>query len=114
MKNRVIAILGAAVLSASASAFAATKGQTDVELLQPATVAGQQLKAGAYRLSWEGEGEDVAVTLGRGNKRVETRGRLIDRDGGERGVVLKKNGDGTYHVTEFRLGRNKSLVLAES
>jgi hypothetical protein len=114
MKKQAIAIMGAAVLFASASAFAATKGQKHVQLLQPATLAGQELKAGEYRLSWEGEGQDVAVTVARGKNKVATRGKLVDRDGGEQGVVLKRSSDGTLHVTEIRLDKNKSLVLAES
>lgn len=114
MKHRIVALMGAAALIISASAFAATKGRTDVELLQPAKIAGQELKAGEYRLTWEGEGQDVAVTFGKGKNKVETRGKLVDRANGEKGVVMKKNGDGAYHVTEIRLDKNKSLVLSAS
>ncbi len=114
MKKSVVAIMGVAALWASSSAFAATKGQTDLQLLQPARIAGQELKAGQYRLSWEGEGQDVAVTVGKGKSRIETRATLVERTNGERGVVLKRNGDGALQVTEIRLDKNRSLVLAES
>jgi hypothetical protein len=114
MKNRLVAIMGAAALMLLASAFAGAKGYTSVELLQPAKVAGQELKAGEYRVSWEGEGQDVAVTLGRGKSKVGTRGKLVDRQNAEKGVVMKKNGDGAYHVTEIRLDGKRSLVLADS
>jgi hypothetical protein len=114
MKHRLVAIMGAAALLVSASAFAGSKGSVDVQLLQPAKIAGQELKAGEYRLSWEGEGQDVAVTVGRGKNKIETRAKLVDRQNGEQGIVMKKNGDGALHVTEIRLDKNRSLVLAES
>jgi hypothetical protein len=114
MKLGLVAIMGAAALMVSASAFAGSKGSARVELWQPAKVAGQALKTGEYRLSWVGEGQDVAVTLGQGKNKVETRGKLVDRQNGEQGVVLKKDADGALHVTEIRLDKNRSLVLAES
>jgi hypothetical protein len=114
MNNRVIALVGAFALLASANLHAATKGQIDVQLLQPASIAGQQLKAGEYRVSWEGAGQDVAITVTKGKSRIETRAKLVERRNEQKGVVLKKNGDGSLHVTEFRLDSSRSLVLAGS
>ena len=51
---------GLALLLAS-SAFAATKGE--LTLLNPATVNGTNLKAGDYKLQWDGTGTDVQVTF---------------------------------------------------
>jgi hypothetical protein len=52
--------MGLALLLAS-SAFAATKGE--MTLLNPATVNGTNLKAGDYKLQWDGTGTDVQVTI---------------------------------------------------
>jgi len=52
--------MGLALLLAS-SAFAATKGE--MTLLSPATVNGTNLKAGDYKLQWDGTGTDVQVTI---------------------------------------------------
>lgn len=114
MKFRLVTTMGAAVLMVTAGAFAATKGSTRIELLQPAQVAGRELKAGEYRLSWEGEGADVSVTVGSGKQKIETRGTLVERQNGEKGVVVKKSGDGALHVTEIRIDKGRSLILAES
>ncbi|PYQ43327.1 MAG: hypothetical protein DMG99_06830, partial [Acidobacteria bacterium] len=53
-------VMGLALLLAS-SAFAATKGE--MTLLNPATVNGTNLKAGDYKLQWDGTGTDVQVTI---------------------------------------------------
>jgi hypothetical protein len=53
-------VMGLALLLAS-SAFAATKGE--MTLLSPATVNGTNLKAGDYKLQWDGTGTDVQVTI---------------------------------------------------
>ena len=53
-------VMGLALLLAS-SAFAATKGE--LTLLNPATVNGTNLKAGDYKLQWDGTGTDVQVTI---------------------------------------------------
>lgn len=59
--------MGLALLLAS-SAFAATKGE--MTLLSPATVNGTNLKAGDYKLQWDGTGTDVQVTILQGKNVV--------------------------------------------
>ncbi len=57
-------VLGLAVLTAS-SAFAANKGS--LTLVNPATINGTQLKAGDYKLQWDGTGPAVEVSIMKGN-----------------------------------------------
>ena len=69
-------VMGLALLLAS-SALAATKGE--LTLLNPATVNGTNLKAGDYKLQWDGTGTDVQVTILQG-KNVITKvpAKLVD------------------------------------
>ena len=42
------------------------------------------------------------------------RGTLVERQNGEKGIVVKKSSDGALHVTEIRIDKGRSLILAES
>ena len=69
-------IMGLALLVAS-SAFAATKGQ--MTLLSPATINGTNLKAGDYKLEWEGTGSDVQLTISQGkNVLAKVPAKVVD------------------------------------
>ena len=60
-------ILGMALLLAS-SAFAATKGT--LQLTHNVTVNGTTLKAGDYKVQWDGTGPNVEVSIMQGSKVV--------------------------------------------
>ncbi len=60
-------ILGSALVLA-ATAFAATKGS--LELTNPVTVNGTTLKAGDYKVQWEGTGPNVELNIMQGKKVV--------------------------------------------
>jgi hypothetical protein len=60
-------ILGLALLLAS-SAFAATKGS--LQLSNPVTVNGTQLKAGDYKVEWDGAGPNVEISILKGKNVV--------------------------------------------
>jgi hypothetical protein len=60
-------VMGLAVLLAS-SAFAATKA--NLALQNPTTINGTKLKAGEYRLEWDGSGPNVEVSITQGKKVV--------------------------------------------
>jgi len=57
--------MGLALLLAS-SAFAATKAS--LQLNNPVTVNGTNLKPGDYKLQWEGSGDKVELSILKGNK----------------------------------------------
>ncbi len=54
----------------AATAFAATKGS--LELTSPVTVNGTTLKAGDYKVQWEGTGPSVELNIMQGKKVVAT------------------------------------------
>src|ERR1700761_8165297 len=66
-KSLLIAALG---LLTPTLAFAGAKNSADVDIYQAVTVAGTQLAAGHYRLTWDGSGPDTTVSFGKDNKTV--------------------------------------------
>jgi hypothetical protein len=110
-KSSLKGILLAGVLLLAGSAFAASKGP--LELQEPATVAGTQLKTGTYTVQWEGTGDQVQLKIYRGKKevastsaRVVTLEKPVDRDA----TLLRRNDDGTLTVTRINFGR-KNFAL---
>jgi hypothetical protein len=65
-KSSVLALAVALTTIAASSAFASTKG--NLELTNPVTVAGTTLKAGDYKVEWDGTGPSVQVSILQGKK----------------------------------------------
>lgn len=108
--------MGLALLLAS-SAFAGTKAS--LTLQNPATINGTQLKAGDYKLEWEGSGPTVEVSILQGKKVVaKVPAKLVDLTSVSQNnaAVLLRNGDGTTSLTGARFeGKKFALELgAES
>jgi len=108
-------VMGLALLLAS-SAFAATKGQ--LQLQTPATVAGTKLKAGEYKLQWDGTGPSVEVSVMQG-KNVVTKfqAKVVDLPSPSQNnaAVVKNNDDGTSSLASVRFeGKKYGLDLSES
>jgi hypothetical protein len=104
-------ILLAGVVLLAGSALAASKGP--LELREPATVAGTQLKTGTYTVQWDGSGDQVQVKIYQGKKevastsaRVVTLDKPLQRDG----ILLRRNDDGTLTVTRINFGK-KNFAL---
>jgi hypothetical protein len=108
-------ILGLALLLAS-SAFAATKAP--LELTSSATINGTQLKAGEYKLEWDGSGPTVEVSILQGKNVVaKTSAKLVNlqSSAANNAAVVTKNSDGTNSLTGVRFaGKKYALELGES
>ena len=109
-------VMGLALLLAS-SAFAATKAS--LTLQNPATINGTQLKAGDYKLEWDGSGPTVEVSILQGKKVVaKVPAKLVDLNtvSQNNAAVLMRNSDGTTSLTGARFeGKKFALELgAES
>ena len=108
-------VLGLALVLAT-SAFAGNKGSLKVQ--EPITVSGQQVPAGDYKVSWEGTGSNVEVSILQGSKVVaKTSGRVVDLNESSRydGAVLRKNSDGTRTLSEVRFsGKKQALAIGEA
>lgn len=108
-------ILGAALLLAS-SAFAANKANFTFN--SPTTVNGTKLKAGDYKLEWDGTGSEVQVSFIQGKKVVaKVPAKLVDLNSNSQNdaAVVNSNSDGTTTLTALRFaGKKYSLELGEA
>jgi hypothetical protein len=108
-------LLGSALLLAT-SAFAATKAQ--LHLQNTTTINGTQLKAGDYKLQWDGTGPNVEVSVMQGkNVLAKVPAKLIDLPSVSYNdaAVVKKNDDGSNSLSGVRFeGKKYALELGES
>ena len=108
-------VLGLALTLAS-SAFAASKA--NLTLNNPTNVNGTKLKAGEYKLEWDGSGPNVEVSILQG-KRVVTKvpAKLVDLQNAPSNdaALLKQNGDGSTTLAGVRFqGKKYALELNEN
>ena len=108
-------VMGLALLVAS-SAFAGTKGT--LNLLDPATVNGTKLKAGEYKLEWEGTGPNVEVSILKGKTVLaKVPAKLVDLSSPahDTAAVVSHNSDGTATLEGARFeGKKFALELGEA
>jgi hypothetical protein len=105
-------LLGMALLLA-ATAFAANKGT--LQVTDPITVSGKQIKPGDYTVKWEGNGPDVELSILNGKNVVATvpahavdLDRAPDRDS----TVTVVNNSGTRVLSEIRMsGRKQAFAI---
>jgi hypothetical protein len=106
-------LMGLALLLAS-SAFAATK--ENLQLFNPTLVNGTQLKAGEYKVEWDGTGPNVEVSIMQGKKVLtKTQARVVDltTPAENSAAVITKNSDGTSSLESVRFsGKKFALELA--
>lgn len=108
-------VAGLALLLAS-SAFAATKGH--LALQSPTLVNGTQLKAGEYKLEWDGTGPDVEVSFMQGKKVLaKVPAKLVELKTASQNdsAVVNHNNDGTTSLSEVHFaGKSAALELSQS
>jgi hypothetical protein len=108
-------LLGSALLLAS-SAFAATKAQ--LHLQTPTTINGTQVKAGDYKLEWDGTGPSVEVSVIQGKNVVaKTSAKVVDlpSPSSANAAVVKRNDDGSNTLAGVRFeGKKFALEIGES
>jgi len=102
-----IAVLTFALLL-STSLFAATSGS--MKLTQPVQLNGTQIKPGDYKVTWEGTGPEVKVSILKGKEVVATASahmKELDKNGASDATVLQKNSDGSTSLNGIRFGGKK-------
>jgi hypothetical protein len=108
-------VVGLALTLAS-SAFAASKA--NLTLNNPTSVNGTKLKAGDYKLEWDGTGPNVEVSIMQGKKVVtKVPAKLVDLDKAPSNdaALLKQNGDGSTSLAGARFqGKKYALELGEA
>lgn len=107
-------VMTLALLLAS-SAFAANKAS--LTLNHPATVNGTTLKAGDYKLEWDGAGPNVEVSIKQGKNvvaKVPARIVQLNSTSQNDATLMKTNADGTSTLAGIRLeGKKFGLDLGE-
>ncbi len=107
-------VVGLALLLTS-SAFAASKA--NFTLNSDTSVNGTKLKAGEYKLEWDGSGPNVEVSILKGKKVVaKVPAKLVDLEKASNNdaAVLKQNGgDSTLAGVRFQ-GKKYALELGEA
>jgi hypothetical protein len=108
-------VLGLSVLLAS-SAFAANKGS--LTLINPASINGTQLKAGDYRLEWDGAGPAVEVSIMKGKSVVaKVPGKVVDLSAPAQNnaAIVQKSDSGPNTLSGARFeGKKFALELGTS
>jgi hypothetical protein len=108
-------VLGSALLLAS-SAFAGTKA--NLQLSNPVTVNGTNLKAGDYKLTWEGSGPNVELSITQGKTvvaKVPAHVVQLPAPATQDAAVIMKNDSGSNSLTSVRFeGKKFSLELGEA
>jgi hypothetical protein len=106
-------VLGLAVLLAS-SALAATKAS--LQLSNPVTVNGTTLKAGDYKIQWEGDGPNVEVSFTQGKTVVaKAPARVVELEtpAANDAAVTLKNDKGSNSLAGLRFqGKKIALELS--
>jgi hypothetical protein len=104
------------VLTLASSAFAVSKA--NLTLNNPTNINGTKLKAGDYKLEWDGSGPNVEVSIMQG-KRVVTKvpAKVIDLNqaSSNDAALLKQNSDGSTTLSGARFqGKKFALELGEA
>ena len=110
-----VLMMGLALLLAS-SAFAASKAT--LTLINPASINGTQLKAGEYKLEWDGAGPNVELSIVQGKKVLaKVPAKVVDLSAPAQNsaAVLQKKDDGTMTLAGARFaGKKFALELGQA
>ncbi len=105
VKRSLKGILLAGVVLLAGSELAASKGP--LELQEPASVAGTQLKTGTYTVQWEGTGDQVQVKIYQGKKEIaSTPGRVVplEKPLAHDAAITVANRDGARSLSQIMFG----------
>ena len=103
-------VLVGAVLVAT-SALAENKGS--MQLMHPTQIAGKQLPAGSYKVTWNGSGDAVQVSILQGKKEIATtnaRVLQIQSPSSTDNALVTVNPDGSRSLSQIRF-RGKTFAL---
>lgn len=117
LKVTVISVMlfVAVAMTTSVAIAKDSKDSEHITLVDSVMLAGTQLKAGDYRVSWEGTGPVVQVTFKRGDKVIVTApARLVNEGSPYDGAIQMKTMDTNVRVLEGIQWKKKSLVFDQS
>ena len=112
MKASKISVILAVVVLFAATAFAASN-KASLEIPKDVTVGGKTLAAGSYTITWEGQGQNVDLSiLHHKQVVVKTSAHIVDMPQASLSdaVVMSANADGTSSISQIRLGGKKYVL----
>lgn len=109
-------VMGFALLLASSAFAGSSKG--NMTLLSPATINGTDLKAGDYKLEWDGSGSDVQLKIMQGKNVVaQVPAKVVEMSApAPNNAAILNNGDNgkrTLAGARFQ-GKKYALQIGES
>ena len=114
--KRFTVITALLVLFVASAAFAASSSH-QITFNKDVTVNGKAVKAGDYKVKWEGTGDRVDVSLNQGKEVLATSPAQIvalDDTPGQDTFVYRDNADGSRSLVEMRFsGKKFALVLGD-
>lgn len=109
-------VLGVAFLATSA--FAAASNKQSLQISHSITVNGTTLKAGEYRLEWEGAGPNVELNIKQGKNvvaKVPARVVELPENSANTAAVTKDGGNGMSALSGIRFeGKKFALEIGDS
>jgi hypothetical protein len=113
MKLQAIAL--SATLLLSTSLFAGTSGS--MHLTQPVQLNGTQIQPGDYKVTWEGSGPEVTVSVLKGREvvaKTSAHMKELDKNGANDATVIVKKSDGSTALNGIRFsGKKVALEFSE-
>lgn len=110
------ALLAVVAFTLSLGTFAKDRNEGKFSLTEPAQIGSTQLKAGDYKVTWEGTGADVQVKILQGKNVVATASaKLVDKSLGTDAVTLGSPSGSLKTVEEIDFSnRKQALVFASA
>lgn len=98
----------ASALLLSSSLFAASSGS--MKLTQPVQLNGTQIQPGDYKVTWEGTGPEVTVSVMKGKEvvaKTSAHVKELEKNFSSDATLLQKNADGSSKLNGIRFGGKK-------
>jgi hypothetical protein len=108
------AVLAIVTFGLSLGAFAKDRNEGKFSLTEPAQIGSTQLKAGDYKVTWEGTGADVQVKILQGKDVIATTSaKLVDKSLPQDAVTLSGT-SGMKTLEEIDFGGKKQALVFNS
>jgi hypothetical protein len=107
MFKKIVLILAIFALAASAGSIPAKVTTFTVNLVQTATVQGQELKAGEYRLTLNGD----KLTMMKGKQSVEVPVKVETVETKFDNTAVRYSGTEKMQISEIRVGGTKTRIV---
>jgi hypothetical protein len=98
--SKLVIAFGTVLLLLPLSAFA-EQGHINFTLINPARVGAKTLKAGRYKMEWNGQGQNVSVDIMRSGKTVAT----------AQGALVPQKYKSQYNAVDIHTAKNSAHVI---